>query len=98
MSLLRQRPCPECQGEMHPQLINMVYTNAHSELHIEVIGIPANVCVRCHSRIVPGKIAKYIDTLIDPLFTSDQQQQERILPTPHIDIHFPPIERSLYVA
>ncbi len=66
MRVLQQRPCPECRGNMQPQLINMVYTNAQSDLHIEVIGIPANVCTQCHSRIVPGTIAKYLDTLIDP--------------------------------
>lgn len=98
MSLLQHRPCPECHGDMQPQLINMVYTKAHSDLHVEVIGVPANVCTQCHSRIVPGKIAKYLDTLIDPLFESDVRQQEKILPTPHIDIHFPPMERALYAA
>lgn len=98
MSLLQHRPCPECRGEMQPQLINMVYTKAHSDLHVEVIGVPANVCTQCHSRIVPGKIAKYLDTLIDPIFESDVRQQEKILPTPHIDIHFPPMERALYAA
>ncbi len=98
MSLLRQRSCPECRGEMHPQLINMVYTKEQSELQIEVIGIPANVCPHCHFRMIPGKVAKYIDSLIDPIFESEQRQQEKVLPTPHIDIHFPPLDRALYAA
>lgn len=84
---------------MHPQLINMVYTRVQSDLQIEVIGIPANVCTQCHFRLIPGKVAKYIDTLIDPLFEAEQHQQEKILPTPHIDIQFPPPDRgALYAA
>lgn len=92
MSLLRKRFCPECNGEMKPQLINMLYTKGRSELHVEVIGIPANVCVRCFYRIIPAKIVKYIDALIDPIFESDMHQKEKILPTPHIGIQFPPVE------
>lgn len=81
---------------MRPQLINLLYTREHCELQIEVIGIPANVCTRCFYRIIPGSIAKYLDTLVDPLFETAMRQQERILPTPHIDIQFPPIERAAY--
>ena len=96
MIQLKSRRCPECRGEMHPQLINLLYTKEHSDLQVEVIGIPANVCTQCFYRIIPGKIAKYLDALIDPMFKSDMRQQERILPTPHIDIQFPPIERAAY--
>ncbi len=96
MIQLTTRPCPECRGDMIPQLINLLYTKAHCDLQIEVIGIPANVCTRCYSRIIPGKIAKYLDAFVDPMFESDMHQQVRILPTPHIDIQFPPIERAAY--
>jgi len=81
---------------MHPRLINLVYTKEECDLHIEVIGIPANVCTRCFYRIIPGKVAKYLDTLVDPIFESAMQQQEQVLPTPHIDIQFPPMERTVY--
>lgn len=47
---------------MHPQLINLLYTKEQSELHVEVTGIPANVCTRCFYRILPGKVVKYLDT------------------------------------
>ena len=96
MSLIKKRQCPECRGEMHPQLINMVYTKMACELQVEVIGIPANVCTHCFYRIIPGKVAQYIDTLIDSIFEVEMRQQEKILPTPHIDIQFPPVERSVY--
>ncbi len=93
---LTTRQCPECRGNMVPQLINLLYTKKPSDLQIEVIGIPANVCTRCYYRIIPGKIAKYLDALVDPLFESDMRQHERILPTPHIDIQFPPLNRAAY--
>ena len=95
-AMLKTRPCPECHGEMRPQLINMLYQKENSDLRIEVIGIPANVCLHCFYRIIPGNIAKYIDALVDPIFESERRQQEKILPTPHIDIQFPPVERAAY--
>ncbi len=98
MSLVRKRNCPECRADMRPQLINLVYTKEHSDLRVEVIGIPANVCTRCYYRLIPGKVAKYLDTLVDPIFESDLRQQEKILPTPHIDIQFPPVERAAYAC
>ena len=96
MALLRKRNCPECRGEMNPRLINLVYKKETCDIEVDVIGIPANVCSKCFYRIIPGKIAKYIDTLIDPIFESDIRQTEKILPSPHIGIQFPPMEKELY--
>lgn len=97
MNLLKKRACPECRGEMRPRLINVLYEKEQSEIQVEVIGIPANVCTRCFYRIIPGKVAKYIDSLVDPIFESETRQLERILPAPHIDIQFPPVERATYL-
>ena len=77
MILLRKRKCPECKGEMEPKLINLHYKKEDSELELEVIGIPANVCSRCFYRIVPGKVAKYIDSLVDPIFESEKKHKEK---------------------
>ncbi len=96
MKLFKKRNCPECRGEMRPQPINIQYKKEGCELLVEVIGIPANVCTQCFYRIIPGKVAKYIDSLVDPIFESEKQQQERVLPAPHIDIQFPPAEREVY--
>jgi len=96
MKLIKKRNCPECQSKMHPQLINLHYKKEKSDLQIEVIGIPANVCTQCFYRSVPGIVAKYIDSLVDPFYESEKHQQEKVLPTPHIGIQFPPIEKSAY--
>ncbi len=96
MIQLRKRNCPECRGEMRPQVINVLYKKARCDMQIEVIGIPANVCTHCYYRIIPGKVAKYIDSLVDPIFESEMHQTDKILPAPHIDIQFPPIERAVY--
>lgn len=96
MITIKKRKCPECSGEMIPKLINLLYKKENSDLQIEVIGIPANVCRKCFYRIIPGKVAKYIDSLVDPIFESHTNQKEIILPTPHIDIQFPAIERGIY--
>ncbi len=96
MTLLRKRKCPECGGDMRPTLINLLYKKEKSDMQIDVIGIPANVCTECHYRIIPGKVAKYIDSIIDPIFEADSSQPEKILPSPHIGIQFPPVEREMY--
>jgi len=89
MLLLKQRLCPECSGEMTPKVINMLYKKEYSEIQVDVIGIPANVCNKCYYRIIPGKIAKYIDTIIDPIFATEKSTKESLLPPPHIGIQFP---------
>ncbi len=96
MKLIKKRNCPECRSEMRPKLINLHYKKEDSDLQVEVIGIPANVCVQCFYRIIPGKVAKYIDTLVDPFYESQKHIHEKVLPTPHIDIQFPPLEKTAY--
>ena len=81
---------------MAPRLINLLYKKDKCETQIDVIGIPANVCEKCFYRIIPGKIAKYIDSLVDPIFESGIKQKERVMTSPHIGIQFPPLERDLY--
>jgi len=89
MLLLKHRSCPECSGEMTPKRINMLYRKENSEIQVDVIGIPANVCNNCYYRIIPGRIAKYIDSIIDPIFAAELNAKELILPPPHIGIQFP---------
>lgn len=98
MILLRKRKCPECKGEMEPKLINLHYKKEDSELQLEVIGIPGNVCSRCFYRIVPGKVAKYIDSLVDPIFESEKKHKEKILPSPYIGIQFPALDKKVYLG
>ncbi len=97
MILLKKRKCPECKGDMEPKLINLHYNKENSELEVEVIGIPANVCLKCFYRIIPGKVAKHIDSLIDPIFKSEVKYKEKILPPPHIGIQFPALDRKAYI-
>ena len=96
MITLKKRKCPECSETMHPKIINMVYKKEQCAMEIGVIGIPAYVCDKCHYRILPGKVAKYIDSLVDPIFQSQVNQTEEILPAPHVDIQFPALERASY--
>lgn len=96
MISLKKRKCPECSGEMLPKIINLLYKKKNLEMQVEVIGIPANVCTKCFYRVIPGKIAKYIDSLVDPIFESQVKQEEAVLPAPHIDIQFPALERNSY--
>ena len=96
MTLIRKRKCPECGGLMEAKLINLHYKKQDIEMEVEVIGIPANVCTRCFYRIIPGKVAKYIDALVDPIFESESRRIEKVLPSPHIGIQFPFINREAY--
>ena len=96
MTLIKKRKCPECGGGMEAKLINLNYKKRDIEIEVEVIGIPANVCTRCFYRIIPGKVAKYIDALVDPIFGSEKTRIEKVLPSPHIGIQFPFINREVY--
>ncbi len=96
MTLIRKRKCPECGGEMEAKLINLHYKKQDMEMEVEVIGIPANVCTRCFYRIIPGKVAKHIDALVDSIFESEKSRIEKVLPSPHIAIQFPFINREVY--
>ncbi|MCK4529292.1 hypothetical protein KAW18_18165 [candidate division WOR-3 bacterium] len=81
---------------MDAKLINLHYRREGVDLEVEVIGIPANVCVKCFYRIIPGKVAKYIDSLVDPIFESEKNRKEKILPSPHVGIQFPFLGRNAY--
>ena len=98
MALIKKRKCPECGGEMEAKLINLNYKREGVDLEVEVIGIPANVCTRCFYRVIPGKIAKYIDSLVDPLFESEISCKEKLLPSPHVGIQFPFLDINIYAG
>jgi len=98
MSLVKKRKCPECGGEMEAKLINLNYKREGVDLEVEVIGIPANVCTKCFYRIIHGKVAKYIDSLVDPLFESEKSREEKLLPSPHVGIQFPFLDRDAYTG
>ena len=98
MALIKKRKCPECGGEMEVKLINLHYKREGVDLEVEVIGIPANVCTRCFYRIIHGKVAKYIDSFVDPIFESENSRKEKPLPSPHVGIQFPFIDRDAYAG
>ena len=81
---------------MTPKLINLLYKRNKCDIQIDVIGIPANACNKCFYRIIPGKIAKYIDSLIDPIFETETKQIEKVMPSPHIGIQFSPTEMDFF--
>ncbi len=94
MNEIKPRPCPECRTLMESRTINLHYERKGSDLHIEAIGIPANVCPRCLYRLIPSAVAKHIDALIDPLYERVARQKQKVLPVPHIDIQFAPRQRQ----
>ena len=95
MNEFKPRACPQCRTLMESRTINLHYERKGSELHIEVIGIPANVCPRCLYRLIPSAVAKHIDALIDPLYERvAKQKKQKVLPVPHTDIQFAPRQRQ----
>lgn len=74
---------------MEARIVNLHCERKGSELHVEVIGIPANVCPRCFYRLIPADVAKQIDALVDPLYETVRRQDRDVLPVPHIGIQFP---------
>jgi len=98
LALIKKRKCPECGGQMEAKLINLNYKMEGVDMEVEVIGIPANVCERCFYRIIPGKVAKYIDSLVDPILESEKNRKEKPLPSPHVGIQFPFLDRDAYAG
>jgi len=96
MLMIKKRKCPECGGLMEAKLINLHYKRQGVEIEVGVIGIPANVCTKCFYRLISGKVAKYIDSLVDPIFESENSCVEKVLPSPYIGIQFPIISRDTY--
>lgn len=83
---------------MEAKLINLNYKREGVDLEVEVIGIPANVCARFFFRVILGKVAQYIDSLVDPLFESEISCKEKLLPSPHVGIQFPFLDRDTYAG
>ena len=77
-------------------MINLHYRREGADLEIEVIAIPANVCASCFYRIISGKVGKYIDSLVDPIFESEKRYKEKVLPSPHVGIQFPLLDKNAY--
>ncbi len=98
MTLIKKRKCSECGEGMEVKLINLNYKRESADLEVEVIGIPANVWTKCFYRIIHGKVAKYIDSLIDPLFESEIRCKEKLLPSPHVGIRFLFLDRNAYAG
>ena len=98
MTLIKKRKSPECGKEMEVKLINLNYKRESIYLEVELIGIPANVWTKCFYRIIHGKVAKYIDSLVDPLFESEIRCKEKLLPSPHVAIQFPFLDRNAYAG
>ncbi|MFH1562969.1 MAG: hypothetical protein ABIF11_06085 [Nitrospirota bacterium] len=95
---IKKRLCTECHTKMDPRLISMFYEEKGTVFSIEVVGILANVCPKCNFRLIPGVVARYIDTIVDTLFESSKQQEEKLIPTPRITIWFPSQSEMAKVA
>jgi hypothetical protein len=44
------------------------------------------------------RLDKYIDSLVDPLFESEISCKEKLLPSPHVGIQFPFLDRNIYAG
>ena len=71
--------------------INLNYKREGVDLEVEVIGIPANVCTKCFYRIIHGKVAKYINSLVGllPLWIRNKLQRKAL--------NVPPCRNSISV-
>lgn len=48
-------------------------------LHIQVKNVPASLCTNCDNKTLDGKIALYLDHIVQAIFTTEQPIQVREL-------------------
>ena len=48
-------------------------------LHIHVKNVPASLCPNCDNKTLDGKVALYVDRIVQAIFTTEQPIQVREL-------------------
>lgn len=58
--------CPECRGEMNLKKVTLHFER--DPFYADVESVPAYLCSRCGTRLIPGVVAENIGEVIDNLF------------------------------
>ena len=85
--------CLKCHtGELQVGTTSLTYTRNGSLIQVRVDGIPAEICSVCEEAYMSEAIAQQIFEIVNPLLSVGQGKwEQKILPAPTVDIHFPPL-------
>ncbi len=71
---------------------SLTYSREGSAIHVQVDGVPAEICPVCGEAYLSETVAQQIFDIVDPLLKVGQKMsEEMVLPAPAVDIHFPPL-------
>lgn len=69
------KKCSKCRSEMLPDLTELHFNR--NGLHILVRNVSGMVCSKCGHETIDGKVALYIDKIVQAIFSDEQPMQVR---------------------
>ena len=90
------KKCIKCyRNKLEISVTSITYSRPGSLIQVKVEGIPAKICQVCGEAYLSDVVAQQIFDIVDPLLKVGQtMRQEMILPTPLVDIRYPPLSPS----
>lgn len=71
-----EKKCPECNTTMEFKLITLRLER--NDFSVTLSEVPAYVCPRCGTEIIPGETAEKISSFVEALFKSAQELPETL--------------------
>ena len=71
------KTCSKCRSVMTSGTTDINFNR--NGLHIQVKNVPASLCQNCDNKTLDGKVALYIDRIVQAIFTAEQPIQVREL-------------------
>ncbi|MCG3155007.1 MAG: hypothetical protein DKINENOH_01605 [bacterium] len=69
--------CSKCRSAMTPGITDVNFSR--NGLHIQVKNVPASLCPNCDNKTIDGKVALYIDRIVQAIFATEQPIRVREL-------------------
>ncbi len=69
--------CSKCRSAMTSSTIDVNFNRIG--LHIQVRNVPASLCANCDNKTLEGKVALYIDRIVQAIFATEQPIRVREL-------------------
>jgi len=71
------KTCSKCRSAMTSGITDVNFNR--NGLHVQIKNVPALLCSNCDNKTMDGKVALYIDHIVQAIFTTEQPIQVREL-------------------
>ena len=71
------KTCSKCRAAMTSGTTDVNFNR--NGLHVQIKNVPASLCSNCDNKTMDGKVALYIDRIVQAIFTAEQPIQVREL-------------------